>query len=78
MGGRVMTAEYGEPIFDRFDIAEAFSVWCHDYADASDPYWLAKSAQLHRLRFRGRPTLRYETLSLNSKAIYAGIEARTR
>jgi hypothetical protein len=55
---------------DRFDIAEAFSVWVHDYADTSDPYWCAKQAQLSRIKFSPRPSLRHSTLSGPARAAY--------
>jgi hypothetical protein len=55
---------------DRFDIAEAYQVWCWDYADGRDDYWLRKQAQLRRIQFSPRPSLEYDTLTEESREVY--------
>ncbi|MBC8737425.1 hypothetical protein F6X40_11475 [Paraburkholderia sp. UCT31] len=66
------------PAFNRFDICEAHAVLEWDYNVGG---WLrerpsnrrrmeATAVQLHRMQFRPAPTLSYEALSENGKAIY--------
>ncbi len=66
------------PYFDRFDICEAHAVLEWDYNLGG---WLrerpsnqrrreATSVQLHRMQFKPRPDLSYETLTENGKEIY--------
>jgi len=69
---RVHTEETGDEM-DGFDVAEAYSVWCHDYADSGDEYWLAKQAQLRRINFHPRHNLTYDTLSEESVEVYERI-----
>lgn len=61
---------------DRFDVAEAYAVYCHYFNDAADDYIAAKRAQLRRIAFSGRPSLSYSTLNPNALGIYLGIVAR--
>jgi hypothetical protein len=64
--------------FDRFDICEAYAVLEWDWSKGG---WLrerpsnqrrreACSVQLHRMRFRPRFDLSYETLTENGREIY--------
>jgi hypothetical protein len=66
------------PYFDRFDICEAHYQLEADYNLGG---WLrerpgnarrmeATAVQLHRMGFRPRPTLSYETLTENGREIY--------
>lgn len=72
--------------FDRFDICEAWAVLEWDWHVGG---WLRERAsnqrrrescgvQLIRLRFRPHPTLCYETLTENGRAIYDAAEKRLR
>jgi hypothetical protein len=65
-------------MFDRFDICEAYAVLEWDYNIGG---WLrerpsnqrrmeAIAVQLHRIQFKPRPDLSYETLTENGKEIY--------
>ena len=70
--------------FDRFDICEAHAVLESDWNNGG---WLrerpsnqrrreATSVQLHRMQFRPRPDLCFETLTENGKEIYMEAEKR--
>jgi hypothetical protein len=68
----------GPATFDRFDVCEAYAVLESDYNLGG---WLqerpsnqrrreACSIQLERIQFVARPSLSYETLTENGRAIY--------
>ncbi len=63
--------------FDRFDVAEAHWLFCHDYHEGqgSDKY-----ARLCRIQtwLSPRPNLSYQALSENGKAIYDALVAKER
>lgn len=70
--------------FDRFDICEAYACLEADYNVGG---WLrerpsnqrrreACSVQLHRLKFRARPSLSTDTLTENGREIYDGAVTR--
>ena len=72
------------PYFDRFDIAEAHLLIEHDFHVGG---WLRErpsnqrrrestDVQLHRMRFRPRPNLSFDTLTENGQAIYRSLEER--
>jgi len=63
--------------FDRFDIAEAWFLWlCHNHGGQ----WSGTYLRLCKLSrsFRPRPSLSYDTLSDNAKAIYDNIPPEAR
>lgn len=72
------------PYFDRFDICEAHYVLEYDYHVGG---WLQErpsnrrrsdstGCQLHRMRFKPRYDISYETLTKNGKEIYDELVAR--
>ena len=72
------------PYFDRFDICEAHAVLEWDYNLGG---WLrerpsnqrrreATSVQLHRMQFKARRDLSYETLTENGREIYDDLVKR--
>ncbi len=71
-------------MFDRFDIAEAY--YCVE-VDYNVSGWLqerpsnqrrkeATHVQLHRMGFKLRPDLKYETLTENGQMIYDALVAK--
>lgn len=72
--------------FDRFDIVEAHAVLEWDYnlggwlreRPSNVRRWEATACQLHRMKFRARPDLRYETLTENGRGIYDAAVQRMR
>ena len=70
--------------FDRFDICEAYTVlewhynvggWLHE-RPSNQRRMEATHVQLHRMRFRPRPNLAFDTLTENGLAIYEDLERR--
>lgn len=72
------------PYFDRFDICEAYAVLEWDWHSGG---WLVErpsnrrrmestDVQLHRMGFRPRPDLEFDTLTENGKEIYRDAEER--
>lgn len=61
--------------FDRFDIAEAWYLWL---CDNHGGQWSREYARLSKLtrNFRPGPSLRYDTLTENGRAIYDNIGAK--
>lgn len=62
--------------WDRFDICEAWYMYCTHYHSGQWSYLYRKLSQLIYLKFKPSPLLCFDSLSENGKEIYASLVER--